>query len=224
VACPWWRQSSPRRTLPLRSLLSLSRLAAASTRSDLCGWRRCGRAAAEASLDAGARQEGRRDMAGWICHEADLAAAGSRGEGVGSGGEQEAAASAACGRRRRCVEGGDGGRPAGGWVLAIWPLGLGSRREVGGGGRGRSGAVGEMEGGRSLGLGERLREGGWLGPWWQLGLEGIGGSFDCRLVAGRCRDGHRAACFRAVIWAGPLCRGSGPGTNRLSGRAGTKPY
>jgi hypothetical protein len=49
---------------------------------------------------------------------ADLVAAGSRGEGVGSGGEQEAVAGAACGRRRRRVEGGDGGRPAGGWVLA----------------------------------------------------------------------------------------------------------
>jgi hypothetical protein len=113
------------------------------------------------------------------------------------------------------VEGGDGGRPAGGW--ADWPLGLGSRR-AGGGGRRRgrgdraSDAAGETKEGRSL-----EEEGA---GWKQLGLEGFGGLFfDYRLVAGQCRASHRAAHFWVVPRADTMGRGGGPSTKTLSGRA-----
>jgi hypothetical protein len=106
---------------------------------------------------------------------------------VGSRGEQEVAGG---GRRglwsKVAARGGRGwGRPAGGRVLAAWPLGLGSCRApepegVGGVVEKRKGAVGvsrrrgETEGGRSLGE----RGVGRLGTWGQLGLEGFDGLLD----------------------------------------------
>jgi hypothetical protein len=45
------------------------------------------------------------------------------------------------------------------------------------------------------------------------------------LVGGNCYQAdYRAGKNRAVLRAGPTCRGGGPSTKRSSGRAGTKHY
>jgi hypothetical protein len=105
---------------------------------------------------------------------AELAATGSRGDGGGiemraGGGGRRGLWSKAAARGRR-----GWGRPAGSWVLAAWPLGLGScRARAGGWRRGRGGRGverhrGATEGGRSLG-----ERGGWpVGP-----RAGIGSCF-----------------------------------------------
>jgi hypothetical protein len=126
---------------------------------------------------------------------AELAAAGSRGDGVGSRGEQKAAAGAVCGRRRRrparsVVDGGGGRRE--GMGVAGWRLGAGrlaarfrelpSARARGGGwsrGEEEGGGRGVAPQGRNGGREKSGREGGWpVGDLGQLGLEGFDGLLD----------------------------------------------
>jgi hypothetical protein len=54
---------------------------------------------------------------------------------------------------------------------------------------------------------------------WNLGLVGI-----YTRIGNRYRADYRADKNRAVLRAGPTCRGRGPSTKRSSGRAGTKHY